>query len=157
MTTLTPNALPLWTPHVTVAAVVERNGRFLLVDEETDEGRLRNQPAGHWEPGESLVEAAVRETREETGLELVPRFLIGIYRWHAASRDVTYLRFAFAGDVIGSADARPSDPAVYGVLWQTIDEIRATPETQRGPQVRACVEDYLAGRRWPLDLLVDVG
>jgi 8-oxo-dGTP pyrophosphatase MutT (NUDIX family) len=157
MTTLVPNALPLWTPHVTVAAVVERDGHFLLVDEETDEGRLRNQPAGHWEPGESLVEAAIRETREETGLELVPRFLIGIYRWYAASRDVTYLRFAFAGDVRGDEGARPSDPAVYGVLWQTIDEIRATPETQRGPQVRACVEDYLAGRRWPLDLLVDVG
>lgn len=157
MTTLTPNAMPIWTPHVTVAAVVERDGRFLLVDEETDEGRLRNQPAGHWEPGESLLDAVIRETREETGLEFTPRALVGVYRWYSASRDVTYLRFAFSGDVRGTEDARPTDPAVYGVLWQTIDEIRRTPETLRGPQVRACFEDYLAGRRWPLDLFVDVG
>lgn len=145
----------LWTPHVTVAAVVERNGRFLLVDEDTDEGRLYNQPAGHWERGESLLEAAVRETREETGYAFTPQRLIGIYRWDAA-RDVTYLRFAFAGDVVGEDDVRSSEPAVHGNVWMTVDEVRAASARLRGPHVLACIEDYLGGRSWPLDLLMDV-
>ena len=147
----------IWTPHVTVAAVVERDGRFLLVDEETDQGRLFNQPAGHWDPEETLLEAVVRETREETGLGFIPRALVGIHHWRDVANDLTYLRFSFAGDAEGDETARPREATVYGLVWMTVEEIRATRDRQRGPQVLACVEDYLRGRRVPLDLLVDLG
>ena len=142
---------------MTVAAVVERNGRFLLVDEETDLGRLYNQPAGHWDPGETLLDAVVRETREETGLRFTPRALVSIHHWHDRSNDFTYLRFSFAGDADGDESARPSEPDIYGTVWMTIDELRATRERHRGPQVLACVEDYLQGRRAPLDLIGALG
>ena len=147
----------LWTPHVTVAAVIERDGRFLLVDEETDQGRLFNQPAGHWDPGETLLEAVVRETREETGLRFTPQALVAIHHWHDDANDFTYLRFAFAGDAEGDAKARPEEASIYGVVWMTVDEIRATRARQRGPQVLACVEEYLRGRRVPLDLIAHLG
>ena len=147
----------LWTPHVTVAAVIERDGRFLLVDEETDQGRLFNQPAGHWDPGETLLEAVVRETREETGLAFTPRALVAIHHWHDPSNDFTYLRFAFAGDAEGDETARSAEPAIYGNVWMTVDEVRATRERQRGPQGLACVADYRRGRRVPLDLIAHLG
>ncbi|MGH7803960.1 MAG: NUDIX hydrolase [Candidatus Binatia bacterium] len=147
----------LWTPHVTVAAVVEREGRFLLVDEETDQGRLYNQPAGHWDPGETLLEAVVRETREETGLRFTPRSLVAIHHWHDPSNDFTYLRFSFAGDVEGDESARSVEPSIYGLVWMTVDEIRAANDRMRGPQVLACVENHLGGRRVPLDLIERLG
>ena len=91
----------VWKPNVTVAAVIERDGKFLLVEEETDEGLRFNQPAGHLECRESLVEAAVRETLEETGYHFVPQYLVGIYNWRKEEKDLTYLRFAFGGEIIG--------------------------------------------------------
>ena len=143
----------IWTPHVTVAAVVERDGRFLLVDEETDQGRLFNQPAGHWDPGESLLDAVIRETREETGYRFTPRALVCVHHWYDASNAFTYLRFSFAGEVEGDENARSSEPAIYGNAWMTADEIRATRERHRGPQVLATVEEYLRGTRVPLGLI----
>lgn len=144
----------IWKPHVTVAAVVERGGAFLLVEEETDLGLMFNQPAGHLEPGESLAAAVVRETIEESGWEFSPEHLVGIYQWHHSERDLTYLRFAFAGRLGRHYGDRPLDTGIVRTLWMTAEEIRASQTRHRSPLVMKCVEDYLAGRRVSLDMLV---
>jgi 8-oxo-dGTP pyrophosphatase MutT (NUDIX family) len=143
----------IWKPHVVVAAVVERDGRFLLVEEETDEGVRINQPAGHLDPGESLVNAVIRETLEETACHVEPTALLGIYRWHQPERDRTYLRFAFCAQFIGHQPERALDTGILRALWLTPDEMRAESERHRSPLVLRCLEDYLGGRRYPLDLL----
>lgn len=144
----------IWKPHVTVAAVIERDGAFLLVEEETDLGLMLNQPAGHLEPGESLAEAVARETIEESGWEFSPEYLVGIYQWHHSERDLTYLRFAFAGRLGRHHDDRPLDTGIVRTLWMTEKEIRASQTRHRSPLVMKCVEDYLSGRRASLDMLV---
>lgn len=143
----------LWKPNVTVAAVVERDGRFLLVEEETEGGLRFNQPAGHLEQGESLVAAVTREALEETAHSFVPRFLVGVYQWPRADNDVTYLRFAFGGDLTGFDPARSLDEGIVRAVWMDLDELRATRERHRSPLILQCCEDYLAGRRYPLDLI----
>ena len=142
----------IWKPNVTVAAVVERDGRFLVVEEETDDGLRFNQPAGHLEKGESLVAAAAREALEETAHRFRPEFLVGIYQWPKPGSDITYLRFAFGGSVEGFEPERQLDGIVRAV-WLSLDELRATRERHRSPLILQCCEDYLAGRRFPLDLL----
>ena len=103
-----------WSLHVTVAAIVERQGRFLMVEEHTNDGIRLNQPAGHLEAGESLLQAVVRETREETAQHFRPRHLVGVYRWRVPSRGLTYLRFCFAGDSGGSVPGQTLDPPPTG-------------------------------------------
>lgn len=142
-----------WKPNVTVAAVVEREGRFLLVEEETDDGLRFNQPAGHLEQGESLVEAASREALEETAHVFRPSFLVGIYQWPRPSGDVTYLRFAFGGELCGFEPERVLDAGIVRAVWMTLDELKATRERHRSPLILRCCEDYLAGRRYPLELI----
>ena len=144
----------IWKPNVTVAAVIERDGKFLLVEEETDDGIRFNQPAGHLECGESLLDAVVRETREETRYDFVPRALVGIYNWRHPVKDLTYLRFAFAGEVTGCDPERELDEGIIAPRWLSPEEIRASSERHRSPLILRCVEDWLAGRRYPLDLLV---
>ena len=145
----------IWKPNVTVAAVVERDGRFLLVEEQTERGLLFNQPAGHLEADESIVAAAARETLEETAWEFSPRHLVGVYRWRPSGSDVTYLRFAFSG-VLGTHHAdRALDEGIVRTVWLSPDEIRNGRDRHRSPLVVRCMEDYLAGIRAPLDLLVD--
>jgi 8-oxo-dGTP pyrophosphatase MutT (NUDIX family) len=141
-----------WKPSATVAALIERDGRFLLVEEIADGRRVLNQPAGHLDPGESLVEACVRETLEETAHLFEPTALVGIYRWHYAPADNTFLRFAFAGTLKGFDAARILDPEIVATHWLSRDELAARPEMHRSPLVMRCVEDYLAGRRFPLDM-----
>ncbi|WP_413436635.1 NUDIX hydrolase [Sulfuriferula sp. GW1] len=143
----------IWKPHVTVAAVIEQNGRFLLVEEQTDDGILFNQPAGHLDPGESLIGAAIRETLEESAYHFAPDALLGIYQWHQAARDRTYLRFAFTGAITGSEPDRSLDAGILRTAWQTPDEMRAQQNRHRSPLVIRCMEDYLAGKRYPLALL----
>jgi ADP-ribose pyrophosphatase YjhB (NUDIX family) len=143
----------IWKPHVTVAAVIEREGKFLLVEEETDEGVRFNQPAGHLECREALCAAVSREVLEETGYRFVPRNLIGVYNWRNEDKDITYLRFAFAGEIIGHDAARPLDTGIIAARWLGIDEIRALAGRHRSPLVMRCVEDWQAGRRYPLDLI----
>ena len=143
----------VWKPHVTVAAVVERDGKFLLVEEETDEGIRFNQPAGHLERDETLLEAVVREALEETGYTFVPRFLVGIYQWPHPHKDITYLRFAFGGDVVAHDASRALDTGIVGARWLSADEIRASTERHRSPMMLRCVEDWLAGKRYPLELV----
>jgi ADP-ribose pyrophosphatase YjhB (NUDIX family) len=143
----------VWKPNVTVAAVVERDGRFLLVEEETERGRLYNQPAGHLDPGESLVHAVGRETLEETAYTFTPTGLLGIYQYHSGADGVTYLRFAFTGEVAAHDAQRALDHGIIRAAWLTPQEIRRESGRHRSPLVMRCIDDYLAGRRYPLDLL----
>jgi 8-oxo-dGTP pyrophosphatase MutT (NUDIX family) len=144
----------IWKPNVTVAAVIERDGKFLLVEEHTPQGLRFNQPAGHLEADESLLAAVVRETLEESAYHFAPKHLLGIYRWHSAESDTTYLRFAFSGDITGHEAGRPLDTGILHAVWLTPDEIRATQARHRSPLILRCVEDHLAGIRYPLDILV---
>ncbi len=144
----------IWKPNTTVAAVIEREGKFLLVEEETPEGVRFNQPAGHLEPNESLVAATVRETLEETAYHFIPQHLLGVYRWHAPESDTTYLRFAFTGELTGHEASRVLDAGILQAVWLTPDEIRAHQARHRSPLILRCVEDYLTGKRYSLDLLV---
>jgi 8-oxo-dGTP pyrophosphatase MutT (NUDIX family) len=145
--------MEIWKPHVTVAALVERDGRFLLVEEETAEGVRFNQPAGHLEDGESLVAACVREVLEETAYEFVPTALVGVYQWPRPQGDLTYLRFAFTGKVGAHDTARQLDSGILRSVWMAADEIEACRERHRSPLVLQCVQDYLAGRRYPVELI----
>jgi 8-oxo-dGTP pyrophosphatase MutT (NUDIX family) len=142
-----------WKPNVTVAAVVERDARFLLVEEETADGLRFNQPAGHLEEGESLLAATARETLEETAHPFVPEYLVGIYQWARPQGDVTYLRFAFGGQAGDAETGRSLDDGILRAVWMTLDELRATQARHRSRLVLQCVEDYLAGRRYGLELL----
>lgn len=144
----------IWKPNVTVAAVIERDGKFLLVEEETDAGLAFNQPAGHLEEGEALVDAVVRETLEETAYHFKPTHLVGVYNWKHPGKEVTYLRFAFAGELRGFEAERRLDAGIVGARWLTLDEVRATQARHRSPLILRCIEDLRAGQRYPLDLLV---
>jgi len=139
---------------LTVAAVIERDGRFLLVEEQTDGGVRINQPAGHLEAGESLAEGAARETLEETAFRFVPQALLGVYRW-CHPQGLTYVRFAFIGEAIGPEPGRALDQGILRALWLSPDELRAARARHRSPLVQRCVDDYLAGRRYPLELITD--
>lgn len=143
----------IWKPNVTVAAVLERDGKFLLVEEETGQGVRFNQPAGHLELGESLIFAVVREALEESAYEFEPQNLLGIYRWHSKASDTTYLRFAFTGRILAHHPERKLDEGILRAVWMTPEEIRATQSRHRSPLILRCVEDYLAGKRYPLDII----
>jgi len=140
-------------PSVTVAAVVERGGKFLLVEEVFDGRRVLNQPAGHLDPGESLQAACVREMLEETAHDFTPRHLVGVYRWFYTPKDITYLRFCFAGEAGAFHKDRKLDKEIVRLHWLSRDELIAREAEHRSPLVLKCVEDYLAGRRYPLDIL----
>jgi len=140
---------------VTVAAVLEREGRFLVVEEQTDEGVRINQPAGHLEPGESIVEAVRRETLEESAYLFEPRGLVGVYRWHHVGKDVTYVRFALFGELGVRRTELTLDHGILRALWLTPEQLQECAAVHRSPLVMRCVDDYLAGRRYPLDILVD--
>lgn len=146
----------IWKPSVIVAAVIERDGQFLLVEEETSDGIRFNQPAGHLDPQESLTEAVVRETLEETAHDFTPTALVGMYmsRYISArtGRDVTYLSFTFCGEV-GAKHEQPLDVGILRAVWMTREEMLACQEKHRGPSVLQRVDDYLAGKRVPLSFL----
>jgi 8-oxo-dGTP pyrophosphatase MutT (NUDIX family) len=150
-----------WKPSATVAAIIERDGKFLLVEEHTPEGLRINNPAGHVDEGEGLVQACTRETLEETMYLFTPTQLLGVYmsRFHRGARpghppeDITYLRFAFCGDLGALQTGRHLDTGIERTLWLTPDEIRASAERHRSPLVLRCIEDYLAGQRYPLALI----
>lgn len=140
-----------------MAAIVERDGRFLLVEEQTPEGLRLNNPAGHLDPGESPLQGVVREAQEETGRVFVPQALVGVYlsRFYrpATKQDVTYLRFAFCGSVSEAAEGWVLDDGIVRTLWLSADELRACRAQHRSPLVLKCMEDYLAGQRYPLGLV----
>lgn len=144
-----------WKPSVTVAAIIEREGRYLLVEEETPEGLRLNNPAGHLDPGESPEQGVAREALEETAFAFTPTALVGIYlsRFErpATREDITYLRFSYCGE-LGAFDAqRRLDTGIVRTLWMTPDELRACPERHRSPLVQRCIDDHLAGQRFALE------
>jgi 8-oxo-dGTP pyrophosphatase MutT (NUDIX family) len=165
MSTAAPGPVTLermWRPSVTVAAVLERDGRFLMIEEDSYGSRVLNQPAGHWEPGETLIEACARETMEESAYEFAPTSLIAIYRWRfqRGTEDNTFLRFTFAGEIGAHHAGRALDREILGTVWMTPDELRAERSRHRSPLVMRSVDDYLAGKRHDLALiqhLVDAG
>lgn len=144
-----------WRPSVTVAAIIEKDGRFLLVEEETSHGLKLNNPAGHLDPGESLAEGCAREALEETAWNFRPTHLVGIYMSRfikkADGEDITYLRFAFCGELGAHVPGQPLDDGIHRTVWLTADEMRATAERHRSPLVLRCMEDYLRGVRMPLE------
>ncbi len=143
----------IWKPNVVVAAICERDGKFLLVEEETEEGMRLNQPAGHWEPHETLIQAVVREALEETAHVVEPVEMLGAYTTNNLARDITYLRFAYVCRVTGFDPGRALDHGIMRAVWLTPDEIAASPIRHRSPLVMRCVQDYLSGRRFPLDFV----
>ncbi len=143
----------IWKPNVTVAALIERDGRYLLVEEETDDGIRFNQPAGHLDEGESLVSACARESLEETAWHFTPTALVGIYQWTRPQGDITYLRFAFCGELGAHQSERALDTGILRAVWMTSAEIEANRSLHRSPLIWQCVQDHAAGRRFPLDLI----
>jgi len=142
----------IWKPAVTVAAVVERDGRFLFVEEMIDGRKVLNQPAGHLDPGESLVAACAREVLEETAHHVTPTALVGVYRWHYAAKDVTFLRFCFCCSMNSVEKNRKLDKEILAAVWLSLEELKARKAEHRSPLVQKCVEDFLKNRRYPLDV-----
>lgn len=150
-----------WKPSATVAAIIELNGKFLLVEEHTPEGLRLNNPAGHLDEGEDLLAACARETLEETMHLFTPTHLLGVYMSRfqrpandlSAAQDVTYLRFAFSGQLGAMQAGRSLDTGIVRTLWLSPDEIRASVEHHRSPLIIKCMEDYLRGQRFPLSMI----
>ena len=141
-----------WRPSVTVAAVLERGGKFLLVEETIDGRRVLNQPAGHLDPGETIIEAVKREVMEETCHPFEPTGLVGIYRWKYEPEDVTFLRFCFRGRVLDLDASKVRDEQIDAIHWMTPAQITDRRADHRSPLVQRCVEDFLAGRHYPLEV-----
>jgi 8-oxo-dGTP pyrophosphatase MutT (NUDIX family) len=150
-----------WKPSVTVAAIIERDGRYLLIEEHTPEGLRLNNPAGHLDPGESPEDGCAREALEETTHTFKPTELVGIYisrlqrpaRENRAAEDVTYFRLAFCGELGEQVPGAKLDKGIVRTLWMTPDEIRANVDRLRSPLVLRCMEDHVAGQRFPLDMI----
>jgi len=143
----------VWKPDVTVAAVVERDGQFLVIEERASGRIVFNQPAGHLENGETLVAAVVRETLEETGWTFEPAAVVGIYLWRPPQTQRTFLRIAFCGPAVSHDAARALDHGIVGTRWLTREQLAAMGPRLRSPLVLRCVDDYLAQVRYPLELL----
>jgi len=142
----------IWTPHVTVATVVEVEQRFLLVEEKSQGLIVFNQPAGHVDPGEDALTAAIRETLEETAWQVTLESIIGLYQYTSSISQVTYLRICFSGHTLHHESQRPLDKGILQAIWLTRAEI-ASKTNLRSPMVLRCIDDYLAGQRYPLTLI----
>ncbi|WP_137892367.1 NUDIX hydrolase [Ramlibacter sp. 2FC] len=146
-----------WKPSVTVAAVIERGGKYLLVEEHTPEGLRLNNPAGHLDPGETPAQGCAREALEETAHAFLPTALVGVYlsrfQRPATGEDITYVRFAFCGELGEFDTTRALDQGIVRTLWLTPEEVRASAARHRSPLVLRCIEDHLAGQRFPLGLI----
>lgn len=142
-----------WSAHVVVASIVERAGKFLLVEERVNGQLVLNQPAGHWEQGETLIEGAKRETLEETGWEIEPTAVLGIYDYQPPELDYCFLRIAFIADAHQHHSTRRLDQGIERALWMTRSELAAEHHRHRSPMLLRCVDDYLAGQRFPLSML----
>jgi 8-oxo-dGTP pyrophosphatase MutT (NUDIX family) len=143
----------VWKPDVTVAAVVERDGHFLFVEERAGGRVVINQPAGHLEDGETFLEAVARETLEETGWSFEPRALLGVYMWRPEHKPRSFLRVAFTGELLAHDPVRPLDRGILRTRWLNREQLAASGPRLRSPLVMRCVEDYLAGLRYPCELI----
>ena len=142
-----------WKPNVTVAAIAEDAGRFLLVEEDADNHIVFNQPAGHLEKNETLVSAIKREVLEETAREFEPESLVGVYLYPNPHVDIIYLRFCFAGKCTRYHADRSLDDGIIRAVWLSKEEIEANRDRMRSPMVLNCINDYLSGKRYPLELI----
>jgi 8-oxo-dGTP pyrophosphatase MutT (NUDIX family) len=142
-----------WKPNVTVAAVADRDGKFLLVEEDADAQVVLNQPAGHLEQGETLIEAVVREVLEETAWDFQPDSLVGIYLYHHPGVDIAYLRVCFHGRCTRHHPENPLDAGILRTHWMDRNELEFHRERMRSAMVLRCIDDYLSGKRYPLELL----
>lgn len=142
-----------WTPHATVATVVERDGRFLMIEEVSSGRVVLNQPAGHLEENELFADAALRETMEESGWQVELKYLIGLYAYKSPNSKITYHRLCFAADAIEHHPDSPLDDGILRTLWMTRDEIAENPERLRSQTVLQCIDDYLAGKHYPMDFV----
>lgn len=146
----------IWTPHLTVAAIVERDGYFLMVEEDSEGRRVFNQPAGHVEDGEALLAAVQRETLEETTRHFTAQAITGLYRWRNPLNQATYLRVAFCGSCSEVDDGAALDRDIIASHWLSREELWQRESELRSPLVLRCIDDYLAGQRLPLDLFTEL-
>lgn len=144
----------IWKPHATVAAVIERDGKFLMVEEESEGQVVINQPAGHLDPDETLTAAVIRETREETAWDFYPQAITGIYLWTHPESQRTYLRAAFCGVCNNHDPLQTLDDGIIRAVWMSRNDLLANADKLRSPMVMRCIDDYLAGQRYPLELLI---
>jgi len=146
----------IWKPHATVAAIIHRDGKYLMVEEDSDGAIVFNQPAGHLDPDESLLDAVIRETREETAWGFTPEAITGIYRWKQPKFDRTFLRFAFCGEAHDHRPELPLDDGILRAVWLSRDELLARQSQLRSPMVLRCIDDFERGNRYPLEMLFDL-
>jgi 8-oxo-dGTP pyrophosphatase MutT (NUDIX family) len=146
----------IWKPHATVAAIIKRENKFLMVEELIRGERLYNQPAGHLDPDESLIDAVIRETQEESAWQFIPEAVTGIYLWKHPVNGKTFLRVAVCGSCINHDEQQPLDDGILKAVWKSREELVQDPHKLRSPMVINCIDDYLAGKRYPLDMLINV-
>ena len=151
-----PTQETIWKPHVTVASVIEHDGSYLLVEETINGRQVLNQPAGHLEPGETLIDAVIRETLEETGWDFLPEYLINVYRLNLQEKGRTYLRFNFTGQAVKFNPDQELDTGIDRALWLSYDDIANAGSRHRSPLVMQSILDFTAGIRHPLSLLQDI-
>ena len=149
-----------WKPHATVAAIFEQDNKFLMVEELIRGKKLYNQPAGHLDPDETLIDAVIRETREETAWLFTPEHITGIYQWKQPATETneerTFLRVAFCGTCSDFDESLTLDDGILQAVWKSRDELMGDKITLRSPMIINCIDDYLANKRYPLDLLTHV-
>ena len=143
-----------WKPHATVAAIIERDGKFLMVEELAHSEQVFNQPAGHLDPDESLIDAVIRETLEETAWNFTPEAVTGIYLWKHPVNGKSFLRVTFCGQCRDHDPEQPLDDGIIQAVWKSRAELEQ--QKLRSPMVLNCIDDYLSGRRFPLDMLVHI-
>ena len=145
----------VWKPHATVAAIIERDDKYLMVEETIHGQQVINQPAGHLEPNESLIDAVIRETQEETAWQFSPEAVTGIYLWKHPENGESFLRVAFCGSCNNHDKLQPLDECIDATVWKTRGQLLQA-DNLRSPMVIDCIDDYLAGKRYPLDCLINV-
>jgi len=145
-----------WTPHVTVASILKQDNKYLFVLEGKNKSLVINQPAGHWEQGETLLEAAIRETLEETAWHFEPQALTGIYQWYHEPKKQTFLRFCFSGTLLKHDETRTLDPDIESAIWLSEDELRTRHAEHRSPLVQRCMDDYLSGIQHDLRIITSL-
>lgn len=146
----------IWKPHATVAAIVEQDNKFLMVEELINGEHVFNQPAGHLEPDESVIQATIRETQEESAWQFIPEAVTGIYLWKQPDNSETFLRFAVCGTCINHNAEQQLDTGIIQACWKSREELNDPAIILRSPMVINCIDDYLAGKRYPLDILINV-
>lgn len=143
----------IWTPRTTVAVIVKQNDQYLMVEELIDGKLTLNQPAGHLESNESLIEAAERETLEETAWHVELTSLVGIYRWQHHASETTYIRYCFTAQPKYFDSSLSLDPDIEQAVWLSHNQIMSRKQQVRSPLVLDCLADYISGQYYPLTLL----